>query len=283
VRAASLDGGLAGSVAVGPGVALTLRLEPVRGLARPAAGGSGIPHLRIIAEPSPDPRQIDLTVVLAQFGAEADPSVLITVPGSAAGQALTMHYSPTRGTWEGQISFSTTARGTGWVQVAGAVGAQVVRLQTSYRLQQVRNDAVKDVYADDGNLSLHLGAGSLPGTTAYLVVTPPGALPGAPPVGRQLVGNVYDLTASGALVQLARPGVLTLHYDRGQIGGADVPVAMALYRWEPTSATWQAVASELDAEHQAVVAAVRTLGTYALFAPPTPRRALLPHIVRGTP
>jgi FG-GAP-like repeat/FG-GAP repeat len=280
VRAATLDGGLAGSVVVGSAAALTLQLTPVQGLMLQSASQTGIPHLRIIAEPSPDPQQIELTVVLEQFGAAADPSVLVSVPGSSVGQTPLMHYSPSKGTWEGQLQFSASARGTGRVQVAAASGAQLVRLQTTYRLQQVRNDAVQDVYADDGNLSLHLAAGSLPGKDAYLVVMPPGALPGSAPSGRELVGNVYDLSGSGALVQLERPGVLTLHYDRELVGAAGVPAGVALYRWVPSSANWQAVASELEEGQQGVVAPVQALGTYALFAPSTSQHIFLP-IVRN--
>jgi hypothetical protein len=276
VRAATLDGGLAGSVVVGAAAALTLPLTPVQGLTLQSANGAGIPHLRIIAEPSPDPQQLALTVVLEQFGAAADPSVLVTVPDSAVGQTPLLHYRPSHGTWEGQVQVSAGAHGTGRVQVAAASGAQLVRLQTTYRLQQVRNEVVQEVYADDGNLSLHLAAGSLPGKDAYLVVMPPGALPGPAPAGRALVGNVYALSGSGALVQLERPGVLTLHYDGGLLGGTGAPVGVALYRWEPGSASWQALASELDAAHQAVVAPVQALGTYALFAPPPSWRTFLP-------
>ena len=65
----------------------------------------------------------------------------------------------------------------GRIQVDGASG-----LQTTYRLQRVLNDQRHDVYSDDGNLSLHLEPGSLPGEEAYLVVMPPGGLPGSAPV-----------------------------------------------------------------------------------------------------
>jgi hypothetical protein len=156
-------------------------------------------------------------------------------------------------------------------------------LQSTYRLQQARNAVGQDLFSDDGNLQLYLAAGSLPGADAYLVVMPPGALPGLLPPGLEPVGNVYDLTASGALVTLEKPALLTLHYDQALVGPTGVPAGVGLYRWEPTSATWQTVASELDVGQQAVVAPIRALGTYALLAPPTARRAFLPIIQQRAP
>jgi len=284
VRAASMDGGLAGSVIVTTETSLSLTMWPIGGLAAQAAGG--ISHMRVFAEPSPDPSQVDLQIFLLDFGPGADPSVIVTEPGSEVGHAPTLSYSPGTATYEGQISFSATERGTGRIRAVGAVGGGLVRLQSTYRLQRVLNDQSSDVYSDDGNLSLHLEPGSLPGDEAYLVVMPPGALPGPLPEGLVLVGDPYDVTGSGALVTLEKPAVLRLHYDGALVTSASAPAGLGLYRWDPRGERWQAVEGELDEEQRVIVAPVTALGTYALLAPPGPwmrNLVFLPLILKRVP
>jgi hypothetical protein len=279
LRAATLDGGLAGSVVVGAALQLSLHLSPVGGLTLQAAGGN--PHLRVIAEPSPDSNQVDLSIVLEHFGPEAQPNILVTAPGSDVGHTPTLSYSPVTGSYIGQVHFSATARGTGRVQVVGTVAGRVMYLHTTYRLQRVSADRVQDVYADDGNLSLHLDTGSVPGATAYLVIVSPHALPGPLPTGLRLVGGPYAVTASGALVQLERPALLTLHYDR--VFTSLAAAGLGIYRWDPNSMTWREVRGQLDVLPQALVAPVTVLGTYALLAPSELRRIFLPCVLTRAP
>lgn len=287
LRAASFDAGLAGSVTVGPGPNLTLTLAPITGLAIQAAGGT--PYVRVIADPSQNPDQVDLLISLYNFGPGADPSVIVTEPGSEAGYAPTLGYSPGTDTYEGQISFSATERGMGRIQAVGAVGNSLVRLQSTYRLQRVLDSQSYDVYSDDGNLSLHLEPDSLPGSEAYFVVMPPGAVPGPPPAGLWLVGDPYDITASGALVVLEQPGLLTLHYDGALVTSSVAPAGLGIYRWDPNGELWQAKPGTLDETQKAVVAPVATLGTYALLAPagswnkPAPDTIFLPFILKAAP
>lgn len=205
---------------------------------------------------------------MQNFGAGADPSLIVTEPGSEAGFAPTLSYSATTDTYEGQINFSATERGTGRLRAIGATGGDLVRLQSTYRLQRVRNDQSHDIYADDGNLSLHLEPGSLPGAEAYLVVMPPGAISGPVPAGLALVGDPYDITGSGALVALEKPGLLILHYDGTLISGSAALNDLGIYHWDPVSQTWQAVPDSLDEAHQSFSASVTRLGTYALLGPP---------------
>jgi len=242
--------------------------------------------MRVVAEPSLDPSRVDLLVFLQGFGSGADPSVVVTEPGSEVGYAPTLSYSPGSGTYEGQISFSATERGMGRIRAVGAVGGGLVRLQSTYRLQRVLNDQSSDVYSDDGNLDLHLEPGSLLGDEAYVVVMPPGALPGPLPEGLVLVGDPYDVTGSGALVTLEKPAVLKLRYDGALVTSASAPEGLGTYRWDPDGKRWQAVEGELDEEQRVMVAPVDTLGAYALLAPPglwMCNHVFLPLILKGVP
>jgi hypothetical protein len=258
-----MNGGLAGKIIVDASAELTLTLAPVGGL-RSQAGGE-IPHMRVIAQPGPDPNQTDLLVSLQNFGPGADPSLFVTTPGSEIGHVPTLSYSPVSDTYEGQISFSAAERGMGRIRAVGEVGGGLVRLQSTYRLQRVLNDLGDDVYSDDGNLSLHLGPGSLPGNEAYLVVMPTGALPGTLPPGLALVGDSYDVTASGALAELEKPAILRLRYDGELLSSPVLTDELGIYRWNPNTATWQAVPGSLDQEHRTLAAPVTALGTYALL------------------
>jgi hypothetical protein len=270
VRAASFDGGLAGSVILEADPNATLRLVSIGGLAAQAAGA--IPHMQVVATPAPpaapgEPERIELLVSLQGFGPGADPSVVVTAPGSEIGNAPALSYSPTTGAYEGRISFSATTLGQGHIRTVGSVGNSLVRLQSTYRLQRVANSTNASVFSNDGNLELHVDSGGLPGSETYAVVMPPGALPGPLPGGLALVGDAYDVTASGAAT-LQKPALLSLHYDKALVSGAAPPAGLKIYRWNPTSSTWQPIGGTLDLEHRAITAQVTALGTYALLAPP---------------
>jgi hypothetical protein len=237
--------------------------------------------MRVIAGSSADPSQIDLTVFLEDLDAFSDPSVIVTEPASEVGHAPTMSYSSITGAWEGQISFSVTERGMGRIRASAAVGNSLARLQSTYRLQRVLNNQEHDVFSDDGNLSLHLAPDSLPGDEAFFVVMPPGASPGPAPPGLMLVGDPYDVTASGALTTLEQPAVLKLRYDDALITRLETLEGVGIYRWDPNTDTWQATPAVLDEGQKAFIASATTLGTYALLAPiPLPRLNYLPVILQ---
>lgn len=266
LRGASFDGGLSGNVVLGPEMSLNMSMAPVGGLAVQA--GEGIPHMQVRAEPSQNPEQVDLLISLQNFGPGADPIVVVTEPGSDVSHTPRLTYSPATGTYEGEFSFSASERGWGQIRAVGAVGNDLVRLQSTYHLQQVVNDQEQDVYSNDGNLGLHFEPGSLPGAAAYLVIMPPGAAPGPPPEGLTLVGDPYSVTASGALVELEKPAVLKLRYDATLVNQSSPPAGLDIYRWNPSDNSWQRVPGSIEEEQRAMVAAVTTLGTYALLAPP---------------
>jgi hypothetical protein len=264
VRAASFDGALAGEASVTAASSLTMTLGRIGGLAIQAA--SGIPHLQVMAAPSPAHNEITLLIELNNFDPQSPPFLLVTAPGSQVAYAPVLTGS---GTYIGEISFSATERGTGRIQVAGESGGDLAYLQTTYRLQRVVNAQGYNVYSNDGNLDLRLEAGSLPGSESYMVVMPPGAIPGALPAGLTLVGDLYDITVSGAAT-LQKPALLSLRYDKALAGGGAPPAGLKIYRWNPVTAAWQAVGSTIDPERRAVTAQVTALGAYALLAPSGP-------------
>jgi hypothetical protein len=228
--------------------------------------------MQVVATPAPpsgpgEPQRIELLVALKGFGPGADPSVVVTAPGSETGYAPTLSYSPTSGAYEGRISFSADQLGLGRIRAVGSVGNSLARLQSTYRLQRIVNPTNSSVFSNDGNLELHLDSGDLPGGEAYAVVMPPGAIPGSLPGGLALVGDVYDITVSGAAT-LLKPAVLSLRYDKALVSGTTPPAGLKIYRWNPNSATWQAVGDTIDSERRAVTAQVTALGAYALLAPP---------------
>jgi hypothetical protein len=145
-----------------------------------------------------------------------------------------------------------------------------------FRLSQTH-----DIYAPDGNLRLHLAPKSIPGGDAYVIVAPPGAIPGPLPNGLTLIGEAYDVTASGALVAFDIPVTLRARYDPALLNpAAETP---QLYRWNPGAERWENVPATPDAERHALVATVTRLGTYAVAAPVdsgSDVEILLPLIVR---
>jgi hypothetical protein len=156
-------------------------------------------------------------------------------------------------------------------------------MQSNYRLQRVVNNQRHKIFSNDGNLELHLEAGSLPGSQTYVVAAPPGAIPGSLPAGMILVGDPYDVTASGASAKLNKPGALTLRYDAALTRQAATPAGLAIYSWrpEPAPGAWQPVAGTLDEQHRTMTATVEDLGVYALLAPgvgagPPLKRIFLP-------
>jgi hypothetical protein len=107
------------------------------------------------------------------------------------------------------------------------------------------------------------------------------------PNGLVLIGDPYDVTASGALVMLERPAVLKLHYNSALVNSPSAPDGLGIYRWDPIGATWQEVPGNLDEGQKEMVAPVVNLGTYALLTPPgpwmesSPDELFLPIILRN--
>ncbi len=267
VRAISFDGGLTGSATIGSAMSLTLTLRPVLLSHLQQQTLAANPYIQMRAEPGLSADQIEVLVALYNFGPGADPDILLTEPGSTVGHSLTMSYSSTTGVYEGRLSFSAVQQGLGQVRVVATPNDNLIRMYTTYHLQQIHNDRSQDVYANDGNLSLHFDTASLPGDSGYLIITPPGAIPGSPPAGMLVVGDPYNLTLSGAVVNLQKPAVLKMIYHQALLDAQWAPQDLQIYWWNPSSQTWEAIPGEVDEYQKAIVAQVTRLGIYALMAP----------------
>lgn len=261
VRVVSIDGGLHGKLAVTDVEQLRLVLEEVPSL---AASPATRPHITISPQ-STASGSVDLVITLHEYGAAADPNLLVVAPGGITGSAPLLSFSPTTATYEARVSIAATERGTGHVRADRKVGGERPLLQAPYRLQRVRNDVSQEVFSDDGHLHLHLPPGSLADVESYVVVMPTGAAPGAPPAGLTQVGEAYVITASGATGVFEKRALLALSYDEALVNGP--PPGLAIYRWNPNLLVWEQVGGEVEVEHLAVTAPIRALGIYALMAP----------------
>lgn len=267
LRAATFDAGQFGRIDVGDASALELQLRPV-GNATLATTGP-LPHLRLIPLPATQAGQTELLILLQNFAPGSEPAVLVTAPGSNTGRLPDLSYSPSLGAYEGRISFSAATRGSGQIRADRRVGPDRPVMQASYRLQFVDNGAPWEVFSNDGNLRLSGAPGSLPGSESALIVMPTGSVPGAPPVNHLVVGEAYDVTASGAVVSLEKPAVLTMHYDAILVNQM-TPSGLAIFAWRPVQQRWEPVPSRVDETQRTVAAQIEALGIYALFAPAGP-------------
>jgi hypothetical protein len=154
--------------------------------------------------------------------------------------------------------------GSGTVQVSGVAGGQSVRINSTYNLMRILDAQASDLASEDGNLQLHLGAGSLLNhADAYAVMLPTGYVPGPPPSGMRVLGSAYEVRFSGAATGLTKPGVLRLYCHPTVMGPAVDP---AVYRWDALAGRWERLDGEWIGLENSVAVAVRQFGIYALMA-----------------
>jgi len=120
----------------------------------------------------------------------------------------------------------------------------------------------------DGNLQLTLVSTDTFPSEAYIVVVLSYAPPGPPPLGHRLLGSVYSVRASGAVLVADRPMSLRLYYNETALAGAD-PHALAIFAWDAYHERWDNLGGTLFSTQQYVSVATRRFTTYALMAAPT--------------
>lgn len=126
---------------------------------------------------------------------------------------------------------------------------------------------IQTVSSVDGNLELSLVTTDTLPSQAYVAIAPSYAPPGPLPVGYRLVGSVYNIHASGALVVSDRPMSLRLYYNDAFLAGAD-PHTVRILTWNVTAQRWDEVESRLFYEQSYLSAPVSRFAPYALASTP---------------
>jgi hypothetical protein len=126
----------------------------------------------------------------------------------------------------------------------------------------------RDINSRDGNLQLTSVSTDTFPSEAYVVVVPSYAPPGPLPLGHRLVGSVYSVRASGAVLVADRPMSLRLCYSETTLAGAD-PHTLAIFAWDAYHERWDTLGGTLFSTQQYVSVATRRFTTYALMATPT--------------
>jgi hypothetical protein len=117
----------------------------------------------------------------------------------------------------------------------------------------------------------------LPLDKVHFLIASPWGLPGPPPTGLEIVGEVYEITAANGVTDVLRPAVLGLHYDGVISSTVD---GLGIYRWNFQTGSWDTWGGELDQEHRQVVTTTTELGLYALMGTSTGQRIYLPIIIK---
>lgn len=272
LKIVSLDGTLSGSTVVLPSGCLEL-----------AGGGLNThsidkPYLRLWPTASSNGQLDGLRLVMTRTLPADNLTYILTGPDNVGPSAAIPYNSGTAG-HQVEVSFIPPAM-SGHAKVLGSHTNQFFELNVDYRLQRALNISDTTLFSNDGNLDLHLEAGSLPLNIVNFLIASPWGLPGLSSLDLDIIGEVYDITASNNVTDLIQPAVLRLHFD----GTAGTKFDnLRIYHWDLQTAAWQPLASDLDAEHQSVTTTITELGLYALMGTPSTYSIYLPVVVKNSP
>jgi hypothetical protein len=200
---------------------------------------------------------------------QAGLTVIVSEPGQESARFTQAAYSPTEQGHIGRLSFTAGKEETNNIQVIGSANNDVFFLQASYRLQRVDNRERTTMYASDGNLTLELNPNSLSGAALYFMINAQNTTPGPPPEGYRLISKVYEITASGSVVQLGTPAALTIAYDRalvaGQPSSEEGGPDLAIFWWNADAQQWNEIPANPFPERHFMATVVTTLGIYAVM------------------
>ncbi|MEZ4866493.1 MAG: VCBS repeat-containing protein [Caldilineaceae bacterium] len=282
LRAASLDGGYAGAVTLlSTDQQVELQLRSAAAVRH--ASTEDRPYVRILPELNSNAAQIQLTFQLYHFNAQNEPGLAVTLPGLVTGSTPVVAYSPTDNLHRATVAFAASQGGSGELTVFGQSNTnQAVYLASNYRLHLIDNDQAQTFFADDGGVQLYLPTNSTPGAQTLYVINPLATSPGPLLSDARLAGEIYEITASGSIVQLDKPGILSFHYEPEVLPGAVTTATLGIYRWDVGNAQWVKQEAILDQDRHLLSATIQRLGTYALFyhsvAPPLSHPIYLPVI-----
>ena len=261
LRAVSLDGALSGATLIPPGKRIELRPDNAR-----RGAGSG-PYLRLwpTADQAGSPDGIQL-IVSHTYPGDTLFYVLTGPSDDSIGPANAIPYDLAQGDHRVPVSYVPPAR-AGQARVLGDHANQFINMNVDYRLQQANVVSDTTLFSNDGHFKLHLTPGSLPVSAATFLIASPYGLPGPLPTGWGIVGEAYELTASGAITGFERPALLRLSYDPAGASGF-LTGTLAIHRWDFASGAWNFIGGAHDLERAEVAATTSRLGLYALLGRP---------------
>jgi hypothetical protein len=195
-------------------------------------------------------------------------TVLISEPGRQTARYSQAAYNTADNQYKGQISVTAVPAGTHHLQVIGGAGEQVYVLSAVSRLQITNNREIQALFSHDGRLSLLLNPETFPGSQTVVAITAHTNLPGPLPDGAILVGDTYDITASGSILALDRPTAVTMTYDDAQYESEEALGPLDIYWWNPESEIWQPLHAAINPERGDLSAIVSNLGVFAILGIP---------------
>ena len=128
------------------------------------------------------------------------------------------------------------------------------------------------LFSNDGHIKLYIQPNSfITQSTAYFLVSSPWGIPDLPPFNLEIIGEAYEVTASGNMNDLTKPAILTLSYEpQTNI----LSNTLAIYKWDFTIGMWLEIGGSHDSTHHEVSTPITNLGLYALMGTSSPTKKL---------
>jgi hypothetical protein len=274
VRAVSFEGNLSAQMEVTTASQYTLTLKRnAAGSVQTAAGASINPYVSLV----PGGDGSSLIMIMRGVNSDARLNVLVVPPDNRPAKSVELGYSPVDRGYTGTVGFNTSAVGLGSVHVLGLdPSAQLVVVDSDFSLLKVETTATQDLFSPDGHVRLHLEPNTLPGTNAFVVLMPTGAVPQPLPPKMGFVGSAYSLRASGGVMTTQRPALLEIFYGAEQLGGCRASTTLQIGFWDGNR--WNLQPGQLNETHQTLSRSINELGVYGLLCGSNQHHVHLPLI-----
>jgi hypothetical protein len=205
--------------------------------------------------------QMDITVK-ATTGLSAAPETSLTQNGADSAVPVSLSYDAGLQAYTGTVTLDSSLPSLGSLHVkATDISSHVVEVGSQFALNPVALDQEITVWSSDGQVELHLPAGSLSGSGRLSIA--PGQMAGSTLAHLVMLSGPYTIQADQG-ISLINPANLSLNYLNlsGSMGNVGISSAQ-LYRWDGQN--WQALSSTFSHNEQMVSAPITTFGTYALM------------------
>lgn len=153
-----------------------------------------------------------------------------------------------------------------------ASGSPRTLAASDFMSQYVAGSEAAEILSIDNSVRLYVPAGTLR-SDSYVVIMPTVGPPGDPPAGHRLISRPYSLRPSGGQEQVTQNMGLCISYMPELLGETPVQT-LSIFRWDPVTAQWYDIESELLSGQATHCQNIRQFGTYALMAGTTWRDSL---------